>query len=232
MTRRTRAPKRRRTTSTTKKTRTEFVSRPPLPLNGFPASTMARLRFVTEKSLDASVSDPIAWINFRANSAYDPDEQLGGHQPTGFDEFMNIYNHCTVVGSKIKVTPYQLANGAIAYLGIGLFADSTDAGTYNSVPKLLASSQFAGTKLLTGVNGQAPKPISITKSFSAKKFFGTKNIVGKGFYRHSATANPSEQAFFTVAQGSASASNAGVVHLLIEIDYICVFSERKPRQDF
>jgi len=35
---------------------------------------------------------------------YDPEVALGGHQPRGFDQFTDVYNTFTVLGSKISVS--------------------------------------------------------------------------------------------------------------------------------
>lgn len=41
---------------------------------------------------------------FRGNGMFDPDAQVGGQQPLGFDQWAGLYRHYRVIGSKITVT--------------------------------------------------------------------------------------------------------------------------------
>lgn len=41
---------------------------------------------------------------FRGNGLFDPDVQVGGQQPMGFDQWAALYRHYRVIGSKITVT--------------------------------------------------------------------------------------------------------------------------------
>ena len=41
-------------------------------------------------------------FQLRANGMFDPQTAVGGHQPRGFDEFMEAYDMFTVMGSKIS----------------------------------------------------------------------------------------------------------------------------------
>jgi len=41
---------------------------------------------------------------FRGNGMFDPDVQVGGQQPMGFDQWSSLYRHYRVIGSKCEVT--------------------------------------------------------------------------------------------------------------------------------
>lgn len=198
--------------------------RPPLPLSGFPRVKLAKLRFVSEKTIDAGLSS-FNYASFSANGAWDPDVALGGHQPTGFDQWMVAYNHYTVLGAKITVQPYHLTSGVVGYLSLALTSDSTLSLATNI--DVLQSRLVSKRRLLTGTNQQLPKFSGLTKKFSAKKFFGIHNFVGKELYRGDATRNPTEQAYFHVIQSSPQGADAGIVNVLVTIDYIVAFSEPK-----
>lgn len=66
-----------------------------------------------------------------------------------------------------------------------------------------------------------------TRYFSAKKFFGTKNIVGKDLYRGSTSASPTEEAYFQIWVASIAGGDPTTMNFLLEIEYIAVLTEPK-----
>eukprot|EP01045_Picozoa_sp_COSAG04_P042478 COSAG04_NODE_13438_length_606_cov_0.792899_2_plen_75_part_01 len=57
-------------------------------------------------------SSTLSSFAYLANGLFDPDTSLGGHQPRGFDGFMEVYKKFTVKGSRISVTwSYEGYNG-------------------------------------------------------------------------------------------------------------------------
>lgn len=54
-----------------------------------------------DKTLAANTN---ASFLFRGNGMFDPDYQVGGQQPMGFDQWAGLYRHYRVIGSKIEVT--------------------------------------------------------------------------------------------------------------------------------
>ncbi len=44
-----------------------------------------------------------------ANSLYDPDAAIGGHQPTGFDQLMGLYKYYRVMSAQFKVSAINMA---------------------------------------------------------------------------------------------------------------------------
>lgn len=79
----------------------------------FPNKMRASLRYCDSINLDLTsiasdmggqgVTNDIVSHSFRVNGCFDPDMAVGGHQPRGFDEYMNIYERFTVVSSKLTV---------------------------------------------------------------------------------------------------------------------------------
>jgi len=76
------------------------------------------------------------------------------------------------------------------------------------------------------------KPSTLTKGYSAKKFYNITNI-GDNIDRLGAgiLANPSEEACFSVFAGPTpgSATDIGTVYVTVSIDYIVMFSEPKEQ---
>jgi len=200
-----------------------------LPLTGMPKSNMVRLRYAQEFQLNAGVGTGDYKV-FRANDLYDPDFTGTGHQPNGFDQLMLWYDHFTVVGSKatIKFTPTTGNNIAPGYVDLLLTDDPTTVASYTSVNDFLESRQGSGRALMAGTErnyfGVSPYH---TKTFSAKRFFGTKNIMGNGLYRGNTTGSPTEQAFFIPIMFSAAGNDPAPMNFTIVIDYIAILSEPK-----
>lgn len=197
-----------------------------LPLGGFPTSKLVRFRYVQEIQLNAGVAG-IATHLFRANSLFDPDFLLGGHQPMGYNEWMARYNHYTVIGSRCVVTyaPSVTASVLPAYFGVNLSGDA--AATYTSVEHLL-EQRF--TRRSHGVAGMSyhlvnDKRATVQCHFAARKFFGSSFVVGVEPYRGGAASNPTEQAYFEIWTASVGGNDPATLNLLVNIDFIAVLGE-------
>ena len=70
----------------------------------FPAVEKYQLRYSQTVTIDPSQASATSAL-FRANSIYDPDKSVGGHQPYGHDVLEQIYNHYCVDSATITVSP-------------------------------------------------------------------------------------------------------------------------------
>lgn len=105
---------------------------------------------------------------FRLTSAYDPDFQLGGGQPTYWDQLSSVYDRYIVNGSKItcmfgrtttlssNIGPYLVGINCSDVDGL----PSTDSGT-------LASSPNTGFKLLSQDDGNQ----TVVQTYSKSKVY-------------------------------------------------------------
>lgn len=205
-------------------------------LSGFPVKKMVKLRYVdTGVNLDAP-GGGIAQTVYRANSILDPYQPTGGHQPMGMDQWSVIYNKYTVLGAKITMewSPLTAANIVPGRYGVLLSSDTAGTSDFTSINNLM-ESKLVGRNIRTfGVvyNANDVKKNSITKTFSAKKFFGKVNVVdgsantgetGDGILTGT---NPGNEVFFIPwAAAMASGQDPGVATFTIIIDYIVMFSD-------
>lgn len=204
---------------------------PSLPLAGFPHTQTVRLKYVAEINLNPS-SGTLAVHEFRANGMFDPDRSGVGHQPKGFDEWMNVYQHFSVIKSHITVTPViptTTTNEIPGYYGIFTASDFGEVAAVGSVTEVMESYQgqthgIAGFHSNMGSRKISPQ---LSKYFDAKQFFGVKNVVGESQYRGNASSDPSEQAYFTVWYGAMLGNDPAQADFLVEIEYVAVMSERK-----
>uniref|UniRef100_UPI00404823FF hypothetical protein n=1 Tax=Shewanella sp. TaxID=50422 RepID=UPI00404823FF len=210
---------------TTKKRGAVFRLQKQMPV-GFPKTNAVKLRYVEHVTLDAGIG-AIASYAYRANSCFDPNYTGTGHQPNGFDQWSTFYNHYIVVGALMKAT-FTMADataaGGIAMCGIFLSDDTT-----HSTDPLLLMEQSQNRRKLTHYSVNSGRPRTVRKGYSAKKFFNVTNVTDN-WTRLGATisASPSEVAFFIPWTANPNAAvDPPAMSVLIEIDFICIFSEPK-----
>lgn len=187
--------------------------------------TVAKLRYSDIITIPASTSGTPESYVYRANSLYDPQHALGGHQPLGFDEMMAMYNHYTVIGAKLTLSPLYTAPSTAIMYGVTLAAGPTNPYASAGLSYIVENRNRKYGYVQTSHDGI---PKSVTYRFSAKKFFSCKSVVGDASYKGDASNDPTEGAYFhcfhVARDGSTSTTALGYK---ISITYIAVFTEPK-----
>lgn len=169
-----------------------------------------------------------AWI---ANGLYDPSITGTGHQPRGFDQMMQFYSYYTVVGSKITVKYIpevtKAVNSEPCYMFIAGPTKVGDPLSTEAADASIFESGMVKNKVVirggdTFTNGRLPQ---ITDFFSAKRFYGTKSVVGNFSYNGSSTANPAAPAYWALYLQNISGNDVPAYNLEVTIDYLAVFTE-------
>lgn len=167
----------------------------------------------------------IAVHNWSANDLNQPNKTTSGHRPMRFDAIKTFYNHYVVIGSKITVTKVSTGAGAQTTIVWGIFMnDSVISPTSFSQMVEQGRSRYRVTNTSNNQTGQ-----SLSKGYSAKKFFNVTNI-SDNFDRLGAdvASSPSEGAIFSVwAQALDLSTDLPAEQYLCVIDYIAMFSEPK-----
>lgn len=186
----------------------------------FPKTRMVKLRYITTIGLDASAG-AVSSYGFRSNSIYDPDYSGTGAQPYYTDQMFASYNKCTVVGSKITITPFG-ASATGAYTVCGIYRDNDTTARNANLVEIL---EKPGTKWVgVGDSNQNPKTLSLT--YSARKTHGGKPM-SNSTLACTAAADPTDEDFFRVFVGCpTSTTDPGAVTVLVKIEYTCVFHDR------
>lgn len=190
-----------------------------------PDTVMVKLRYHTNILLDPSVGLAANHF-FRANGIYDPDETGSGHQPMGMDQWATFYNHFQVLGSRCTarfVSQADAAASGTALAGVGLQRDTTAVTN----PDAVVEARDANTRIMTSAN--AKQEISVSRNFSAKRFFGVKDVRDNDHLQGLCSgSDPGQTAYFNVflapLVGSADVVSSTVSVL---IEYIVLFKERK-----
>lgn len=191
---------------------------------GFPKRVVCTLKYAGYRDLTSSTGLHNTY-RFSCNGLYDPDITGTGHQPMYFDNLLSIYDHYTVIGSKmvLKVVPKSATQGPGA---IGIFVNDSTSQTMQQVGNVFEQSSGTETRLLAP--GQS-NPLYIVKTWSAKQTFGG-SILGNDNLQGTATTNPTEQSYFDIVYQDLSTSpTSATVQLFIELEFTAVFDELKQQ---
>lgn len=164
-----------------------------------------------------------AYQDFICNGIYDVDLSGTGHQPYYTDQLKALYNHWTVIGSRMKVrmTPSAISEDP-CFIGVYINDDTThtpgDVEAYNEI---------AGPK----TNRMTPPGMDSVYEFninwSGKKAFKRFDINNKLFRGSSAVSeNPEEQQVYTVYCYPVGAAGVSF-YINVTIEYIVVWTELK-----
>lgn len=191
---------------------------------GFPKRLTCTLKYTGTHTL-TSTAGSVAVQRYSCNGLFDPDITNAGHQPLYFDNLMAIYNHYTVIGSKITVRLCP----ASATTGPGLFAmfqnDDTSSSAI-SVGQVSEQTLSSVVKLLPV--GQSDS-VTTGLTWSAKKTFGG-SVLGNDNLQGTVGANPTEQSYYELRYSDAGAGNSAIL-VIAEVQYTAVFDEIKDQTE-
>lgn len=185
-------------------------------------SVVKRHQYASQKVLSGT---PGAYIRFWMNGIFDPDAQVGGHQPVGHDEMANFYNHYNVIASRVVATFISTSTSpSIAALATA----DTVSSTYTSLSQLQESGNTVWKHVSGAGGGGATRPMVTLRS--GWKF--PYKILGVD--RNSDTArtqvgsDPSDGLFYTFWFVSIDGATVTSCQLDVYLEYIVEWSEPKP----
>jgi len=189
----------------------------PLLTSYIPAKQKVTLRYAQKARWNASAGSTGHW-RFSANGLYDPDISGTGHQPRGFDQYMTMYDHYQVIGSKCRASFYSAADPGT----VGITLRDTPTVTASYLDSFEAPPENNTFTMIANLR----EPHHLTLNYSQKKFFGTGELDNN--YRGTVAANPAEQAYYHLFSTDVNDLSGIEVDVLVVIDYIVIFSEPKP----
>lgn len=187
---------------------------------GFPKKLLMTHKYVDTFTLTQSSGGNSFYV-MSCNGLYDPNITGTGHQPLYFDQLTTLYNHYVVIGAKctFKFTHQAAYNVVIKVTALVEDAASLTSGNFDAIAE---QTQGKAVTLLPANNAVTHRK---TLTYSSRKFFG-KNPLSNSNLRGSSSANPSEQAYFTlVATGDGITSTA--LTCTAEITYTAIWFELK-----
>nr|AGA18401.1 hypothetical protein [uncultured marine virus] len=216
----------------------------------FPSGIRTKLRYTGKFAFDIGSETGILQKTFRANSIFDPDYSLGGHQPRGTDQYAEIYNMYTVHSSSCAITwcyqgylgpstegtaPLELIQSENTVAAAGVPALSpVIVGLHKGTDQLLAGSaeeQIEKDKTQWQVLTPHRDPITQKTTVRMSDFYGTTgDLTGRDGFAAALDADPVNSAYFEVFAGRMSGSTDGSkckLWGLVNLEYDVTFSEPK-----
>lgn len=157
-----------------------------------------KFNYVTAVDLTLSSAGAVEGHFFSANSPHDPDVTGVGHQPLGWDQWANFYNHYLVEDAYIQVEFVNNATtgnyGNSGVVGVCLTDDlAVPTGSGGST---LCEQPKTTWRAMTGATTRGKDAIVIRKRFNAKRFFQSK--YDQGDCGGEFGANPADLGYFCV----------------------------------
>lgn len=180
-----------------------------------PTKLYNTVKYVTAVSM--TITAGIGNYKFIANGLFDPDFTAAGHQPQYFDQLTALYNHYTVLKSRIKWTTVLPTSATASVMAIYLDDDTTIVG--NAV---LAMEQPMSVGQLITSQGPAPP---LRYNFDAQRVFGG-NILDNDNLQGDSTANPNELQCFACCLYDTGGLTYSC-QMLVEIEYDVCWEELK-----
>lgn len=212
---------------------------------GFPQSMQTQLRYCDSIDFTPN-SSTIQCKTFKANGLFDPQQSLGGHQPRGFDEFMEVYKKFTVKSSRISVTfSFEGYNGPAETNTVGAPQQSIQnaAGAVQAVPAIACMILPSTEASASGTVSQTQEiekcvwthivpvsdPKTLSRSVAMSDFFGKDFLVGADGYTGDASQDPGNQVYYHIACGQQSNEYPITIKIRanICITYDATFTEPK-----
>jgi len=185
--------------------------------NGMPLKCRMVHRYAEYPTLTFT-SGAFAQYAYSANGMYDPNSTGAGIQPTYFDTMTGIYNHYTVIGSRMKCTFLPTAVPTVP-ITVGCVLDDNGTLANNTIAACQSNPAAKWITIPAGDND----PRSIVMNFSAKKIFGGNAMVEE--LSGTSSANPTEGQFFCFFGQVMTGSSTAAVLLQVDIEYIAIWTE-------
>lgn len=214
---------RKESTSTARKNRKNYSTSLGFSAVGFPKLMKLTHRYCENVQI-STTNGSFGTYLFSCNGMFDPNITGTGHQPVYFDNMAALYDHYTVIGSRIKVTVSAVdgsGNGFPAYLCVGKDDDTSVASTFLA----LTEQNPADFKM---VAFQGNEPVTMTSTWSAKATFGG-SVLGNDNLQGTGSANPTEQTYYVIGIQPTNTVSTALWAVFVEIEYTAIWDELKTQ---
>lgn len=225
-------PSKRRTYKSSKKARTYPVGSIPRYVNnstsiaGMPDGKVIRMNY-SERIALAGSSGAHAFNTWNANSIFDPNYTLTGHQPYGHDEYNQFYRKYLVLGCKVT-TSFEYASTSLNTQPVACFAVlDEDLG----LPTFLHTKEERYPEKVKYLHPYDVKEVNIVNYYDAAKWHKITQAALTADHQSVAAfgANPDKGVYLhTGIQSSDSSSTSSQVQIRNRFQFIVKLLEPLP----
>lgn len=187
---------------------------------GFPDRFTTNLVYSDSFILDPSASTICPFKSYRLNSVFDPDNSLGGGQPTYFDQIALIYNRYMVTGSKVTAI---FSRGTTSSVNVGPYVVGIHNSRTTSLPTTSGGVLMSVPDTTTAVYSIEDGTTTVTATYSAKNVFPDQD----DSIQSQVTTNPSTQWYANIFATPQGVDVEVAINVLLIIEYNVRFSELK-----
>lgn len=184
---------------------------------------VCRLRYCDYIALNPGAGGIAAVHVFAANGLYDPDITGIGHQPSGFDQLMQLFDHYTVISAKCRVEAFSADATYGQWIGV---ATMDQNGVLADQRAYIEGGHSNWNQVSPSTYGYQNAAV-VEQTFSCKKFLGRPNPLDEDSLRGNSTQNPAEGAYFHVWCGPGGTLDGAGVNCQVTIDYFAILTEPK-----
>ena len=171
------------------------------------------LRYTEYQNLDPGAGTTVRHV-YRANDLFDPNFTGIGHQPRGFDEWMQLYKKFVVTKAKLTVHAKLLENLVGAIIGVTV---ATDAKTSADL-RDYTEGRYTVYKVVNSENA-----VEVTQEFDLQNWKPTKIFSDEGVHG-TASNSPTDVWYFNVfAANLQNGPDLGNIPLYVTIEYEATF---------
>ena len=154
-----------------------------------PRSKNLTLTYESWITMSLSGAGTVGYFKYSANSLFDPNPYVGGHQPCGYDQICTLYDRYRVNACSIEVTPGATGSTPPYVLTLLPVLDGSVVSSSDLIEKPGATSRL--------YNGHGSNPQTTKHFINLKKFLGRSP---KDDMRFSAltNANPEIQIYWAI----------------------------------
>jgi len=150
----------------------------------------------TGVSINPGIGGTAAVNVFNLMGLFDPNVTGIGHQPTGFDQYMAIFEQYVVYGCRWRVTITASSDTALAFVGV----TASDQVTAQSDPRVYVENGMTQWKILGSSGGAGPAIAEFAGYVDMAKIHGMpmSQYLAESSHAGNVTASPTEGAFLHV----------------------------------
>lgn len=172
------------------------------------------------RSLTGSPAGACTSYVYSLNGPYDPDVTGSGGQPTGFDQYMSLYEFAIVTKARVVIKAFNIDTTASGLVGCNIASTS---GTTADPNVYMRNMNMWSTVLDKRGNyhdfGQTEFSVDISQ-------LSTKNVLQESDYQTTSSANPANQWYLIIWQCNSDVTNAGpTIQFQVVIEYETHFKD-------